>query len=206
MEDPGDDWKCGDATRFRVIVADGEIEDPEDGDTQVRESDARPTGVNESAVLTDAELGSATHAGVFYRDDAGNWGLVASIKLPDRDGPVDPPGRCETALNGDAGPNVLAGTALSERIRGKGGDDSIRGRGGDDCIGGGTGDDKMGGGKGADVIRGGKGKDKVSAGPGDDVIRVAGKTRDFVRCGPGTDTVFANRRDKLRGCEKVKRR
>ncbi len=92
---PGDDWRCGTAARYRVLLADGPIDDPEDADSTAAEGDAAPQGQSQSEGFTDTELGSATHAGVFYRDDAGNWGLVKDIELPDRGGPE--PGPCELA-------------------------------------------------------------------------------------------------------------
>ena len=60
--------------------------------------DASAQGTEQSAEFTDAELGSATHAAVFYRDDAGNWGLVRDVELPDRDDPYMQP--CSNLIAG----------------------------------------------------------------------------------------------------------
>jgi hypothetical protein len=46
----------------------------------------------------------------------------------------------------------------------------------------------------------------VLAGPGDDAINSVDGVRETIDCGSGRDTVRADRRDRLRGCEKVKRR
>ena len=201
---PGDDWKCGTAARYRVVIGDGPIDDPSDGDSTAAEGDATAQGTEQTEDFTDAELGSATHAAVFYRDDAGNWGLVRDIELPDRGGPE--PGPCGFAILGDASPNVLNGTGASERIRGRAGNDELRGGGGDDCVNAGPGADFAGGGGGNDRVRGGPGKDRLTGGAGDDVIRSSDKARDLIRCGRGDDEAIANRRDKVKGCEEVSRR
>jgi N-acetylglucosamine-6-sulfatase len=59
---------------------------------------------------------------------------------------------------------------------------------------------------GDDRIRGTRRPDWICAGGGRDVISVRGGGRDVVRCGPGRDVVHADRRDRLRGCEVVRRR
>jgi hypothetical protein len=202
---PGDDWDCGDATRYRVVAGDGPIEDPGDADETLAEGDAVANGEEQTAELMDAELGSATHAAVFYRDDAGNWGLVRAIELPDRGDP-DPPGPCEIRIDGAAEADDLVGTGASERLAGKGGDDKLRGKGGDDCVGGGPGGDDARGGAGDDKVRGGPGIDRLKGGAGDDTMRASDKTRDVVRCGAGEDSAVVNRRDRTRACEKVTRK
>lgn len=59
---------------------------------------------------------------------------------------------------------------------------------------------------GADEVVPGPGRDDVDGGPGADLIRARDGERDAVRCGPGRDTVLADRRDVVRGCERVLRR
>ena len=47
----------------------------------------------------------------------------------------------------------------------------------------------------------------MSGGNGDDKVKVRDGERDRVNCGKGkNDRVIADREDKLRGCEKKKRR
>ena len=59
---------------------------------------------------------------------------------------------------------------------------------------------------GSDTIEGTNGAgDRVSAGAGNDAIRVQDRHTDFVNCGPGRDTVWADRTDKLSGCEVIHR-
>jgi hypothetical protein len=47
---------------------------------------------------------------------------------------------------------------------------------------------------------------RFSGGPGRDRILAKDGTRESVDCGPGRDTVVADRKDRLRRCERVKRR
>jgi len=203
---PGDDWQCGTAARYRVVIGDGPIADPADSDSSAAEGDATEQGTTQAEEFTDAELGTATHAAVFYRDDEGNWGLLKDVNLPGS-GPVGP-GDCEVKLIGDNEVNELIGTNASERLAGRGGDDKLRGKAGDDCVGAGSGSDSAGGGAGDDKVRGGPGRDRLSGGTGDDLLRSSDKARDRVRCGPGDDEAVVNKRDKVKkkSCETVTRR
>jgi hypothetical protein len=45
----------------------------------------------------------------------------------------------------------------------------------------------------------------VLAGAGRDRVNASDSRRDTVSCGAGRDTVTADRRDQLRGCERVRR-
>ena len=74
----------------------------------------------------------------------------------------------------------------------------------DDCVFGGRGRDTAKGEDGDDTISGGKGADRANGGPGDDLIKVRGAGRDKARCGAGKDVAVVDRRDRARGCEKVK--
>jgi N-acetylglucosamine-6-sulfatase len=55
----------------------------------------------------------------------------------------------------------------------------------------------------ADTMRGTRWRDWICAGGGRDTIRVTGGGLDIVRCGADRDTVFAGRRDRPHGCERV---
>lgn len=106
-------------------------------------------------------------------------------------------GRCGSLLVGSKQADRLIGTAGSDRIRARAGRDRLKGKRGADCL---------SGGKGADRIDAGKGTDRVRGGSGDDRIRVADGKRDRVDCGPGRrDRVRADRSDRLRRCERVRR-
>ncbi|MGH2953291.1 MAG: S8 family serine peptidase [Solirubrobacterales bacterium] len=228
---PGDDWLCGQADRYRLIVDDAPIDDPGDGTVAVEAGAAASAGETEQASLDAGELGGATHFGVLYRDEAGNWGLVRSAPIPAGGGDPGPgpgpggpggpaggggpggapgggQGRCSNRVLGSRGPDRLVGTPGSDLIKGRGGRDRISGRAGDDCLSGGAGADVIRGGSGDDVLRGGRGRDLLRGGPGDDVIHAARGGRDRVVCGPGDDIAFANpSKDRVsRSCERVRRR
>jgi hypothetical protein len=99
-------------------------------------------------------------------------------------------GACETGLTekGTKRVDALVGTAGGDRLRGGRGNDKVSGKDGDDCL------------------NGGKGKDRISGGDGDDRIRARDGDKDRVSCGKGTgDVVTADRKDKLRDCEKKTR-
>ena len=99
-------------------------------------------------------------------------------------------GPCESGLSqkGTKRNDRLKGTAGGDRLRGGKGNDKVSGKDGDDCL------------------SGGRGKDRVAGGNGDDTVKVRDKERDRVNCGKGKDKVTADRKDKLRGCEKKKRK
>lgn len=104
---------------------------------------------------------------------------------------------CTATVRGTRGKDVLRGGSGSQRILGIGGRDRLFGGDGDDCVIGGRGADRLNGGAGRDVLRGGRGHDVIFAQDG---------VRDRVSCGKGRDRVRADRIDRVRGCEKIKRR
>jgi subtilase family protein/VCBS repeat protein len=75
---PGGDWMCGAAKRYRVLVSSKPIVHPTDG-TVVGTFDASG-GVGTSA--SQKLPAGAKYAAVLYQDAAGNWGHLASAKLP----------------------------------------------------------------------------------------------------------------------------
>jgi hypothetical protein len=75
---PGGDWMCGAAKRYRVLVSSKPIVHPTDG-TVVGVFDASG-GVGASA--SQKIPAGAKYAAVLYQDAAGNWGHLASLKLP----------------------------------------------------------------------------------------------------------------------------
>jgi len=125
---------------------------------------------------------------------------------------------------------VLPLLSFGVQMRGGPGDDTITvlsplaayGGGGDDVITGSTSDEGFTGGSGNDRLTGGPGADRLFGGGGRDVLRGAGGAddlwgmggadrlyggpgRDRLRCGPGTDRAVAQRRDRVSGCERVRR-
>jgi hypothetical protein len=226
---PGDDWTCGSAEAFEVRVSEDPIDSPGDGrEVAVAQPLRAAAGEPEAVRIGPDEFGDARHAAVLYRDEAGNWGRLASVSLP------APLGKCEARLTGTEGNDRIAGSSLAETIRGRGGNDRLRGGPGDDCMGGNGGkdrvkggggddrvkgqagddrlrggggsdrisgnrdDDRVAGGGGGDTLRGGDGRDRISGGGGDDTINVRGGGRDEVSCGRGKDSVKAGRRDRVR--------
>jgi hypothetical protein len=123
-------------------------------------------------------------------------------------------GKCANVANGTNKRDKFVGTNQGDLIRGRRGKDKIKGKQGDDCLRGGKGGDKvrgnkhrdvLKGGKGRDRLRGGKGRDKFKAGKGRDRVNAKGGKREKVKCGKGRDIAKVGRRDKVRGCEKLRR-
>ena len=92
---------------------------------------------------------------------------------------------------------VLEGGPGADVLTGADGVDNLDGEGGNDVI--------DGGGE-TDDIDGGPGRDRIFGGGGADDIEAVDHRRDIISCGPGRDTVRADRRDRLRGCERRFRR
>jgi Ca2+-binding RTX toxin-like protein len=131
-----------------------------------------------------------------------------------RGDPTEPlgSGGCVAALVGTDGPDELTGGGGGDVALGFGGRDRIEGRGGHDCLlgyqgadvlRGEVGADRLTGGRGADVLVGGPGVNAYDGGPGRDAIDARNGKRELVRCGSGRDRVRADRRDRLRDCERV---
>ncbi|HEX6695681.1 MAG TPA: hypothetical protein VF080_02770 [Solirubrobacteraceae bacterium] len=118
-------------------------------------------------------------------------------------------------LRGRAGNDCLFGGEGADVLDGDGGDDTLSGGDGRDRLFGGAGSDRVLGGAKGDEVRGdtgndqlfpGTGRDRVWGGAGNDVISARDGSRDVIDCGPGLDRVTADRRDRLRNCERVSRR
>jgi RTX calcium-binding nonapeptide repeat (4 copies) len=103
-----------------------------------------------------------------------------------------------------------AGSAISavvgQVIVGSAAGDLLRGTSGADLIRSGRGADYVSARRGPDRISGGRGADRLLGGSGNDVIIATDRARDWVDCGTGRDRVVANRGDRLRHCEIVRRR
>jgi Ca2+-binding RTX toxin-like protein len=84
----------------------------------------------------------------------------------------------------------------NDRLNGGPGNDTLYGSGGKDTLVGGAGNDTLVGGKGGDSLKGGAGADTLNA---------KDRVRDRIDCGKGRDTVKADKRDRLRSCERVRR-
>jgi uncharacterized protein DUF11/hemolysin type calcium-binding protein len=118
-------------------------------------------------------------------------------------------------LRGRAGNDCLWGGEGADVLDGDGGDDQLWGGDGRDRLFGGSGVDRLLGGAKSDELHGdtgndqlfpGSGRDRAWGGPGNDTISARDGSRDVIDCGAGLDRVTADRRDRLRGCERVGRR
>jgi Ca2+-binding RTX toxin-like protein len=118
-------------------------------------------------------------------------------------------------LRGRAGNDCLFGGEGADVLDGDGGDDTVSGGDGRDRLFGGAGNDRVLGGAKGDELHGdagndqlfpGSGRDRAWGGAGNDLISARDGSRDVIDCGAGLDRVTADRRDRLRGCERVSRR
>ena len=98
-----------------------------------------------------------------------------------------------------------AGKDGNDKLNGGDGNDTLSGGGGADKLAGGDGNDTLTGGAGNDTLTGGKGTNSYKAGAGKDKVSARNGKRETVDCGAGKDTATVDKRDRVRGCEKVKR-
>jgi dienelactone hydrolase len=124
---------------------------------------------------------------------------------PETEGSQAPAGPCANEAKGTKKNDKLVGTPDGDRIKGAKGNDRVSGEDGDDCLKGNRGDDRVSGGGGDDQASGGPGSDRLGGGTGNDRLKARGGGRDVVKCGPGEDTAKVDKRDRVRGCEKVRR-
>jgi Ca2+-binding RTX toxin-like protein len=123
-------------------------------------------------------------------NDPGDNTRTAELRLKD--------GVCGVDLTdrGNGRRNRVRGTIFGDRMAGAAGADRLNARSGRDCVRGGNGDDTLIGGPGGDRLGGGNGDDRIAARDG---------ARDRVACGPGDDLAVVDGKDRVSGCEKVRR-
>ena len=218
---PGDDWLCGTAAHFEIHLANGPIDDPGDGNVVADGNNTvEPEGDAEKQ-LTAAEIAGATHVAVLYRDDAGNWGRLASAPLNPATGGGETggggtggggtggggtggggtDGGVAGGGGGGGGGGGLAGapTGCANVIDGTGKRDVLRGSDSSDRIRAGGGDDTIDGAGGSDCIDAGDGNDRARGSDGDDKIG-GGEGRDRLLGNGGKDRIIAgDGRDKVKG-------
>ena len=109
-------------------------------------------------------------------------------------------------INGGNGNDRLDGGSHNDRLGGGAGHDRLTGGSGNDVLSGGSGRDNLDGGAGNDRLSGGSLVNRYRGGAGNDVLNARNGRVETVDCGSGRgDTATVDRRDKVRGCEKVKR-
>ena len=180
------------------------------------------SGVNHFSLVMgslrpDKIFGTATHDKVCGGpgNDSISLGAGSDVGYGGACGSLSPPETDKAAWWRTASPASLrhtgdppaapAGGDGNDRLVGGKGEDALFGGAGNDNLVGGSGSDLLVGGTGGDVIAGGPGRNRYDAGMGSDSINAANGVRELVDCGFGRDFVRADRRDRLSGCEKVKR-
>jgi uncharacterized repeat protein (TIGR01451 family) len=77
---PGEDWMCGEPTKYRIIASTDPIRNPMDGD-EIGVFDPTVTNGQQQAHFVTNLYTTYNHFGVQYQDDAGNWGAMKTIEL-----------------------------------------------------------------------------------------------------------------------------
>lgn len=107
-------------------------------------------------------------------------------------------------LTGGIGDDTVLGGAGNDKLSGDSGADKVDGGAGRDKLSGGTGNDILTGGTGNDTISGGQGKNRLSGGAGNDILNSVNGKPEIVSCGSGRrDVARVDKRDRVRGCERV---
>jgi Ca2+-binding RTX toxin-like protein len=114
--------------------------------------------------------------------------------------------RLDDIFRGTADNDTFYGLGGSDAMYGGARNDRLDGNAGDDHIFGNAGEDELRGGPGDDTVEGGNDRDLILGGAGDDLIFAHDARQDIVDCGPGKhDIARVDRKDKVSGCETVKR-
>ena len=202
------------SSQITITIAD---DDPTPVPAPDRDGDGVPDSSDNCANVANADQADG---------DADGIGKACDVTEVSTAPPPPPPlktGNCANEKRGTSGDDALAGTSAGDRLLGLAGDDGLTGLAGNDCLDGGSGGDFLSGGPGNDTLTGGTGDDRLSgaagndsinvgrgvnvvlAGAGNDKVNAKNRKRDVIDCGKGRDTVTADRADRLRGCETVKR-
>jgi uncharacterized delta-60 repeat protein len=116
-------------------------------------------------------------------------------------------GEGNDVIRGGSGNDSLVGSGGNDRLTGGSGADRLDGGAGRDKLSGGVGNDRLAGGAGNDTLAGGAGKNRYSGGAGNDKLNSANGKKERVDCGAGRrDSARVDRVDRVKGCERVRRR
>jgi Tol biopolymer transport system component len=138
--------------------------------------------------------------------DVGYGGICGGLSPPEKDSASWWRSVDQKSLRHEGDPPATSsGADGNDRIVGGKGEDALFGGAGNDNLVGGSGNDLLSGGTGGDVISGGPGRNRYEGGMGRDSINSANGVRELVDCGFGRDFVKADPRDRLSGCERIKR-
>jgi len=169
------------------------------------------------SLRADKIMGTATHDKICggAGNDTISLGSGSDVGYGGACGPLDPPetdaaawwrGGSANALRRAGDPPATSAAADgNDRLVGGKGEDALFGGAGNDNLVGGSGRDLLSGGRGGDIIVGGPGRNRYYGDTGNDSINSANGVRELVDCGFGRDYAKADPRDRLSGCEKVKR-
>jgi hypothetical protein len=160
----------------------------------------RPTDGNDRLSGTDAGETICGLLGADIIDAMGGddivFGDACSVKT--RSGSFRAVAGGDDSLDGGAGDDSLYGAGGADKIAGGDGNDNLFGGGGKDRLNGGNNNDKLNGGAGANSYKGGAGNDAIVA---------RNRATETVNCGSGRkDSATVDKADKVKGCEKVRRR
>jgi Ca2+-binding RTX toxin-like protein len=109
-------------------------------------------------------------------------------------------------IDGGTGNDKLYGAGGADKLTGGDGNDQLFGGGGSDSLSGGRGKDTLNGGTGNDKLTGGADVNKYAGGAGDDTVNARNGRVETIDCGSGRkDSASVDKRDKVKGCERVKR-
>jgi Ca2+-binding RTX toxin-like protein len=135
--------------------------------------------------------------------DGGHMDLSASATIGD---PAENPDGQSNYIDEETSMRRFNGTAEGQKLLGTSKADVLTGGPFGDKLYGFGGDDTLNGGAGPDFLDGGPGRDHLNGGAGNDSIRSLDGAVDVVNCGTGKkDKVHADKKDKLKGCEKKHR-
>jgi Ca2+-binding RTX toxin-like protein len=109
-------------------------------------------------------------------------------------------------ISGNSGNDLVVGGSGKDRLSGGDGSDRLKGNNGNDRLSGGAGNDRLSGGAGNDRLKGGQGRNRLSGGSGNDQLNGVNGRFDWLDCGAGVDSVKADRIDRVRRCERIRRR